>query len=507
MRKDVPVVHLVRKRQDAVCGCEAPQALAGRPSSKSGIYTLSPETSSLSKSRLVYNKACTSGSVSLKTSGRMSWQMKYSYQPNDKSYFTIVAAGKADGAKCKPYLGCDAAKSEPSLFSKSSSGTKWTVRLVRPAPGPTPSPSPKPSPSPAPTPSPAPAPSPQPSPSPPPPTGSGTVIVAPARPTVVSGTSLMGVTAVLSIAANPAYARISAQCLPASSAVSCQPGGTWTTPAAINPSGTTQMTVTGLTAGTTYRCWAATLTPAVNGWDYACSPAAEPFPVLNPPTVGAQTGPAAAAGVAFTGGVIEVTPSLGSPANTGTSLGAGCVTANSGCPSPYASFTAGASGTPQGITSLAGTATTLVGGTAYDCYAAEAITASTTSFACSTKAIARSMLYPPTITQTSPGTTTKTVDVTVLAATGVGVANVAGASLGAACVAPTSPATACPTAANEYVLGSTVITVGNVGGFTSGSAMAGTTAYDCYVATIYQPGGGEPDIISCSALTVGTSSA
>ena len=90
-------------------------------------------------------------------------------------------------------------------------------------------------------------------------------------------------------------------------------------------------------------------------------------PSLNAPTVtSAVTGASV--------GEIVVTPASPAITNVGTTLNVACVVAGAGCPAA-AAFTAALAGSP---TTLAG----LTGGTTYDCYAAEILTADTTIIAC-----------------------------------------------------------------------------------------------------------------------------
>ena len=97
---------------------------------------------------------------------------------------------------------------------------------------------------------------------------------------------------------------------------------------------------------------------------YVVTPAT---PSLNAPTVtSAVTGASV--------GEIVVTPASPAITNVGTTLNVACVVAGAGCPAA-AAFTAALAGSP---TTLAG----LTGGTTYDCYAAEILTADTTIIAC-----------------------------------------------------------------------------------------------------------------------------
>ena len=74
-------------------------------------------------------------------------------------------------------------------------------------------------------------------------------------------------------------------------------------------------------------------------------------------------------------GEIVVTPASPAITNVGTTLNVACVVAGAGCPTA-AAFTAALTGLPTTLTGL-------TGGTTYDCYAAEILTADTTIIACS----------------------------------------------------------------------------------------------------------------------------
>ena len=235
-------------------------------------------------------------------------------------------------------------------------------------------------------------------------------------------------------------------------------------------------TVTGLTNGATYECYAAEYLTADDSV-VACSSAVPATAApLNPPTVTSAV-PGASAGE------IDVTPAAPSTTNVGTTLGVACVLGTStSCPTAGSSFTSATAGS-------ATTFTGLTNGATYECYAAEYLTADDSVVACSSAVPATAApLNPPTVTSAVPGASAGEIDVTPAAP---GTTNV-GTTLGVACVAGTS--TSCPTAGSAFTTASDGIAA-TVTGLTNGAT------YECYAAEYLTA---DDSVVACSSAVPAT---
>ena len=231
-------------------------------------------------------------------------------------------------------------------------------------------------------------------------------------------------------------------------------------------------TITGLTAGDTYTCFAgefsATASPIYrvcsSGGDATASP-------LNAPTVSATSG--------LVVGQVEVTAQGASPANINTELKVACApyagSVAPSCPSTGNTWQTYVTGPMQVLTDAAGSA--LVSGIRYSCFSAEFSDINSDIYSCSDPSDVIAAMNPPTVSAAT-GLVGGAVSVTATAP----LSSNQDSELKIACVADGG---SCPAATGTtWISATTSGSPQQVSTLADGSSMVGGTAYTCYSAEL-----------------------
>ena len=231
-------------------------------------------------------------------------------------------------------------------------------------------------------------------------------------------------------------------------------------------------TITGLTAGDTYTCFAgefsATASPIYrvcsSGGDATASP-------LNAPTVSATSG--------LVVGQVEVTAQGASPANINTELKVACApyagSVAPSCPSTGNTWQTYVTGPMQVLTDAAGSA--LVSGIRYSCFSAEFSDINSDIYSCSDPSDVIAAMNPPTVSAET-GLVGGAVSVTATAP----LSSNQDSELKIACVADGG---SCPAATGTtWISATTSGSPQQVSALADGSSMVGGTAYTCYSAEL-----------------------
>ena len=231
-------------------------------------------------------------------------------------------------------------------------------------------------------------------------------------------------------------------------------------------------TITGLTAGDTYTCFAgefsATASPIYrvcsSGGDATASP-------LNAPTVSATSG--------LVVGQVEVTAQGASPANINTELKVACApyagSVAPSCPSTGNTWQTYVTGPMQVLTDAAGSA--LVSGIRYSCFSAEFSDINSDIYSCSDPSDVIAAMNPPTVSAAT-GLVGGAVSVTATAP----LSSNQDSELKIACVADGG---SCPAATGTtWISATTSGSPQQVSALADGSSMVAGTAYTCYSAEL-----------------------